>query len=263
MCYSALVYAGLKKLGLLMKARIDYALFAELFRERAENISIRIQTALDFDFLATEEPSDKAIQHSIVQYRQKKAAEIEQALFKFKGRLLEAEKKLESKFTKGAEKGKGIAQRGIENSKLQLKQMNLLSVNDDSLRIFSQYWAPVIVFRESERVIVPMRYQLRPQGVPESFDRKYPGCYNARLDSLVPCIWDQWPTRDNPTLTSFALITDDPPQEIAETGHNRCPIFLKEKNIDSWLKPEGLSSEELFRILKDRERPFYKHAIAA
>jgi len=147
--------------------------------------------------------------------------------------------------------------------------------------------------------------------------KKYPGCYNARRDSLsgfwknefgskhgviivtsffenvllhdlerrslakhekeknvviefkprgldymvVPVIWDTW-TDGKENFDSFALITDEPPAEVLETGHDRCPIFLNEARIDDWLKPQGKSQNELFAILDDRSRPFYEHALA-
>lgn len=81
---------------------------------------------------------------------------------------------------------------------------------------------------------------------------------------IVPCLYDV--SRDkkgNEILHSFALITDDPPKEVAEAGHNRCPIFLKEEAIDSWLFPKGKSKEELYSILQQRERPFYEHHVVA
>jgi putative SOS response-associated peptidase YedK len=80
---------------------------------------------------------------------------------------------------------------------------------------------------------------------------------------FVPCIWDEWKDKDGTILRSFALITDEPPPEIAATGHDRCPVFLKEENIDAWLQPSGKSDKELFAILDDRMRPKYRHALAA
>ncbi|MBL7542584.1 MAG: SOS response-associated peptidase family protein [Bdellovibrionaceae bacterium] len=78
---------------------------------------------------------------------------------------------------------------------------------------------------------------------------------------VIPVIWDKW-VNENEELYSFALITDEPPPEVLETGHDRCPIFLNESRIDDWLNPVGKSQMELFEILDDRSRPFYKHALA-
>ncbi|HXS28333.1 MAG TPA: SOS response-associated peptidase family protein [Steroidobacteraceae bacterium] len=89
-----------------------------------------------------------------------------------------------------------------------------------------------------------------------------------RAEMLVACLWAHWtgPSRDDAgvrELYSFAAITDEPPPEIASTGHNRCVVALKRSNVDEWLAPEGVSTERLNQILADRERPFYEHRIAA
>jgi len=84
-----------------------------------------------------------------------------------------------------------------------------------------------------------------------------------RTRMLVACLWAHWTGKEEPELHSFAAITDDPPPEIAATGHNRCVIPIKEENLGDWLRPEGVSLERLDRILSDRERPFYEHRIAA
>lgn len=78
---------------------------------------------------------------------------------------------------------------------------------------------------------------------------------------IIPVVWDTW-TDGQTSFDSFALITDEPPPEVLETGHDRCPIFLKETRIDDWLSPEGKSQNELFEILDDRSKPFYSHELA-
>ncbi len=80
---------------------------------------------------------------------------------------------------------------------------------------------------------------------------------------FVPCLYDAWTDKQGNAFHSFALITDAPPKEIAAAGHNRCPIFLRESAIDSWLFPKGLSKVELHAILQQREHPFYQHHVAA
>jgi len=87
-------------------------------------------------------------------------------------------------------------------------------------------------------------------------------------EMLVACLWARWASTpgDGPAareLYSFAAITDEPPPEIAATGHNRCVISLKRSNVDEWLAPEGVSLDRLDHILIDRERPFYEHSVAA
>jgi len=36
---------------------------------------------------------------------------------------------------------------------------------------------------------------------------------------IVACVWSHWSGNEGPELDSFAAITDEPPPEIAETGH--------------------------------------------
>lgn len=80
---------------------------------------------------------------------------------------------------------------------------------------------------------------------------------------LLACLWDHWQKPGEPDLYSFAAITDEPPPEVAATGHDRCPIPLKPEHLDAWLTPEGRSKEELQAILDDRVRHHYEHRKAA
>ena len=80
---------------------------------------------------------------------------------------------------------------------------------------------------------------------------------------LVACLWDHWKKPGEADLFSFAAITDEPPPEIAATGHQRCIISLREKNVREWLEPEVLAPSRLDEILSDKECPYYEHRVAA
>jgi putative SOS response-associated peptidase YedK len=89
--------------------------------------------------------------------------------------------------------------------------------------------------------------------------------FNPRppMEMLVACLWSHWTHKSEPDLYSFAAITDDPPPEVAATGHNRCIIAIQPDNVGAWLAPKGLSKERLEEILSDRQCPYYEHQIAA
>ncbi len=89
--------------------------------------------------------------------------------------------------------------------------------------------------------------------------------FNPRpaTDMLLACVWDHWSGKGEDAFDSFALITDEPPPEVAATGHNRCPIPLTMENLDVWLTPEGRDLSTLQALLEDRERPYYEHRKAA
>lgn len=86
---------------------------------------------------------------------------------------------------------------------------------------------------------------------------------DSSQDMLVACLWDHWKGSDGRELYSYAAVTDEPPQEIAETGHQRVIISLQRENIDRWLSPEGLNRSQLEEILSARQTPRYEHQIAA
>ena len=91
--------------------------------------------------------------------------------------------------------------------------------------LFSR-WAPVfgvkhalIVltgFRENVKRHDMERRELKPDEGPENVVLQF----NPRdhRDMLVPCLWDRW-EQGGLVLNSFALITDDPPSEVAAAGH--------------------------------------------
>jgi putative SOS response-associated peptidase YedK len=79
---------------------------------------------------------------------------------------------------------------------------------------------------------------------------------------FIACLWDRWQTDGEADLYSFAAITDDPPPEVAATGHNRCVIPLKPHNLSAWLSA-GSDVASYYALLDDRERPHYAHELAA
>jgi len=80
---------------------------------------------------------------------------------------------------------------------------------------------------------------------------------------LVACLWSKWSAPGEPDLLSFAAITDEPPEEVAAAGHDRCIVPIREAHLDAWLNPDPKRLGALYAILDDRERPYYEHRMAA
>lgn len=79
-------------------------------------------------------------------------------------------------------------------------------------------------------------------------------------DMILACLYSDW--GDEPgELLSFAFVTDDPPPEVAATGHDRCVMPIRRENIDEWL--QAGDKTRMQAILDDRERPYYEHRLAA
>jgi putative SOS response-associated peptidase YedK len=79
----------------------------------------------------------------------------------------------------------------------------------------------------------------------------------------VACLYAEWEGEDGRRMPCFAAITDDPPAEIAATGHNRCPVNLTADAAQSWLTPQGRSDAELQSLLDQRQQPHYEHEVLA
>ncbi|WP_031361272.1 SOS response-associated peptidase family protein [Caballeronia sordidicola] len=86
---------------------------------------------------------------------------------------------------------------------------------------------------------------------------------NPPQEMLIACLWSHWKGKGDPDLLSFAAITDDPPQEIALAGHDRCIIPIKPEHIDAWLNPDPANLVAQHAILDDRNRPYYEYRMAA
>lgn len=314
-----MVKQHLKSLGLQFKARVQLDLFEDLYKRRSAGEKIKLSRSLDFNFLSEKDLPSIKIKKYIDAYTEQTIKALEEDLFAQKKRLADAERKLKEKPTKTAEKEKGIAERKIAANKRRLEKIQSKKERPEDSRIYALEYAPVIVWENGERVIKPMRYLCRPAGFPETFDRDYPGCYNARRDSLkkfwkkqylqnhavlvissffenvnrhrferrklakgeqeenmvvefrprgfdemiIPCIWDKWSKSGESDLYSFALITDEPPKEVSDAGHDRCPIFLKPEHIDTWLRPDRTSEAEMEHILDDKVIPFYESEAVA
>ena len=82
-------------------------------------------------------------------------------------------------------------------------------------------------------------------------------------DMLVACLWSHWTGASEPDLDSFAAITDEPPEEVAAAGHDRCIVPIKPEHVDAWLNPDPKNLAALYAILDDRDRPYYEHRMAA
>ena len=89
--------------------------------------------------------------------------------------------------------------------------------------------------------------------------------FNPRSSTpmFVACVWDLWRAPGKPDLYSFAAITDEPPAEVAATGHDRCIIPLEAAAIDAWLDPTNAGRAALAALLDRRERPYFEHRLAA
>jgi putative SOS response-associated peptidase YedK len=139
---------------------------------------------MDAAFDNPQNDDQRTIYRLIREFDERQASTLEQELFKQRKRLADAERKLQNKPTKAAADSQRIAISKIEWCLGKLSDLRRTELIAEDSRIFFGWYAPVMIMENGRRVVKPMRYQCRLAGKPASYDAKFPGTYNARVDSL-------------------------------------------------------------------------------
>ena len=185
MCYSAQVISEYKAYVRLFGAGMDIKEFYELFWRRSNGPElVHIPKGMEEAFSHPQNEQEQAIKALVDEYRATQSQDWTEMLFKQKTRLAAVTRKLAEKPTKTAEKEQGIASRKIAQIDGWLKDLRRTEHKERDDRIYPDHYAPVMVVRDGQRVVVPMRYHCRPAGKPAFYDDKYPGTFNARRDNL-------------------------------------------------------------------------------
>lgn len=184
MCYSAMVRSDYEKLVREYGAKLSLKNFYDIFYRRLGDKSILVPRSIEAVFEVPQSDEEREIKKVIAQY----AADREKALLADlemqRERLAKATEKLRIKFTKTAASEQRIAAKKIpwyEEKIAELRRTHLTAIDS---RIFPGSYVPLMVMEDGQRVLKMMRYHCRPAHVPATFDKEYPGCYNARKDSL-------------------------------------------------------------------------------
>ena len=94
-------------------------------------------------------------------------------------------------------------------------------------------------------------FQSRPCLVPLNnfFEAAYRGPLEGHMVRFTPQnkeilmaagIWESWSSKETgEIIVSFAIITDEPSDEIRHYGHDRCPVFLKQSSWEKWLNGDA------------------------
>ncbi len=185
MCYSAQIEADYKKFVRMFGAIIDIREFARLYWERAEGrLKAKIPKAMDDSFSNPQSDDEQEIKRLIDRYNADQSKSLEAELFKQRSRLVAAERTLQTNQTKAAAESKRIAGDKIQAALGRIDDIRRTELLPRDSRIFPGNYAPVLIQENGQLVVRPMRYLCRLAGKPASYDFKYPGTYNARLDSL-------------------------------------------------------------------------------
>jgi putative SOS response-associated peptidase YedK len=312
MCYSAEVEAEYKLYVREWGATMSIKEYFDIFWRRRSDPSIVIPKSMEAPFASPTSPEEFRIKELIDEFNLQQVAKFETEFFTQRTRLIDAQRKLVTKVTKSAQESERIANNKIARAQAKLDDLRRTQIEPRDGRIYPANYAPVMVLRDGQRKLVPMRYLCRLPDKPVFYDTKYPGTYNARRDSLdnfwkpvfgvshgvlvvnafyenvavsgpdgapantvlqfrpqsgdpmlVACVWAHWTAPGHGDLLSFAVITDEPPPEVAAAGHNRCPIAIKPESMDDWLSPSLGALQRQQEILDDKQPFYYEHRQAA
>jgi putative SOS response-associated peptidase YedK len=184
MCYSAQVIQMARKLSRQLGIRLDYAEVEKLFFRRLDDSGINISRGFEANFDDPATDQERRIKGAIDEHRSRLASKMEKDLFTQKTRLVNAERSLQEKETKKARDDVRIATNKIETLTGKLSNLRSSEPNEEDNRIFPFVYAGVIVKKDGQNLLTPMRYHCRPAGKPAYLDRQFPGLYNARRDNL-------------------------------------------------------------------------------
>lgn len=313
MCYSAAVRADYRKYVRDFGVQIGLKEFYDLFHRRLTEPRLIVPPEVEGAFLEDDPSDGREISGLILMARAQRETSLRTEIESQQKRLAEATGKLSVKVTKKAQDDIRIATKKIAAAEEKLQEMHRREPPGTNARIYTGHYVPVMISEGGKRVLKPMRYLCRPEGMPADFDEKFPGCYNARRDSLtgfwrhqfghtqgvvvasaffenvkvhryerrplqpgereanavlefrpeppedllLACIWSRWSAPGFPDLLSFALITEDPPSEVALAGHDRCVVTIRRQDLDAWLNPEPNDMTTQHAILDGRLRPYF------
>ncbi len=174
-------------------------------------------------------------------------------MFTQKKRLADAERTLATKPTKAAAESQRIAGNNIEASLTRLDRLKAVKPHPAEARIFPFHYAPLVFQGGGKRVMRLARYHLRKPNEPAFIDRKLPGLYNARRDSLGK----YW--RDQFGVSHAVMLVESFFENVERDGKNAVLHFVP-KPADTmliaclyaeWKDPKGGPSLLSFAAITD------------
>jgi putative SOS response-associated peptidase YedK len=303
MCYSALIRANLKRLGSEFGAQPDLEEFLKLYGMRDLHPELKIPVGLDRYFMLSPEPAEKAIgalaqkfhEDEKVRARTQIAATEEEMFELSSGKQTAAVKKkievrerkrerLLAKLSFSFDRITPLDERifpgyfapviAADGEKRLLLPMRYRVRRPDGGEVPSQYnvfnarrdslskaatWRPLFGKRHAIFPFVKFFEWVEREGA----KREISFTPESRASMWAASLYTNTNREGALSYRSFAMVTDDPPPEVASAGHDRCPIFLEKSRLDAWLHPQEKSAEFLLALLDHKEKTLYLNDLVA
>jgi putative SOS response-associated peptidase YedK len=234
MCYSAQVIQMARKLNRQLGIRLDYAEIEKLFFRRLDDPSLSISRGFEANFDDPATDQERRIKGAIDEHCSRIVSKMEKDLFTQKTRLVNAQRLLKEKETKKARDDVRISTNKIETLSTKLALLRSSEPDEEDNRIFPFVYAGVIVKKDGENLLTPMRYHCRPADKPAFYDRQFPGLYNARRDNLEKFWAEQFGSHH--AILVVESFYENVKRHIME--HRDLLAGEKEENVVLQFKPE-------------------------
>jgi putative SOS response-associated peptidase YedK len=241
MCFSAQLLQAYATYVKLTGAQMDIDQFREIFGSRNSDPRIRIPRSVERWFDDPQNDAEREIKALIDQYRSAEITKLEKEVFAQRRRLADAERSLASKTTKAATESRRIAGDKIEKALTRLDRLKTEKPHPAEARIFPMHLAPIVIQDGQSRVLRLARYHCRKPGESPLIDRKLPGLYNARRDSLEKYWKEQFGTSHALMLVEsfFENVERDGANKVLHFVPRPAGVMLIACLYSEWLDPKG------------------------
>lgn len=188
MCYSAEVVADFRTYR-RYGGTLDLKAFVDLFFQQGKKGTFTklVPRAVRDAFDQAVGQDEQDVRASVIKAYQDLILHFEQVIAEQTERLLKAQARIAKRPSKASENEARVAQNKINDARARIAEAEQTAKEHDGFaRIWPGHYCPVLIRDPAtgERKIVPMRYRCRLIGWTEADEKKKPGTYNARMDSL-------------------------------------------------------------------------------
>lgn len=229
MCYSAQIRADYARFAREYGAVLSLKDFYDLFWRRLHDPQIQVPRGVEAAFATPQSDAERNIKTLIADYATQRASALGADLEKQQRRLAAAQQKLAVKPTKTAANEERIATKKIAWLQGLIADLQRTHQVAADARIYPGTFVPVMVLEGGRKIFKPMRYHCRPAHVSASFDAEYPGCYNARRNSLKGFWRNQYGHTHGVVILS--AFYEHVPLALVEGNRNATPSELQKTTV--------------------------------
>ena len=125
----------------------------------------------------------------------------------------------------------------------------------------AEYFKKQAEGRKVKLLVQGKKYKPTPTELKQLESRRIIIEFKPSNDELltVPVIFSAYQSTNSVDGWGFAIVTDHPPKEVEEAGHDRSPIILSQEALDTWLDPNHRSAENLTQCLSQTVPILFQH----